>query len=48
MAGLAEHGVSTLERVPLQVGENSDNHDYLTTKRDRMGHTLTIDEGEPR
>jgi len=48
VAGLAEHGVRTLERVPLQVGENSDNHDYLTTKRDRMGHTLTIDEGEPR
>ena len=43
VAGLAEHGVTAGERVPLQVGENPHNHGYLNTKRDLMGHQLDID-----
>jgi 3,4-dihydroxy 2-butanone 4-phosphate synthase / GTP cyclohydrolase II len=42
VAGLAEHGVTAALRVPLQVGENPHNHDYLTAKRDLMGHRLQI------
>jgi 3,4-dihydroxy 2-butanone 4-phosphate synthase / GTP cyclohydrolase II len=43
--GLAEHGVTATERVPLQVGENPHNRGYLTAKRDLMGHQLTMNEG---
>jgi 3,4-dihydroxy 2-butanone 4-phosphate synthase / GTP cyclohydrolase II len=45
VAGLAEHGISTAERVPLQVGENRHNRGYLRTKRDLMGHELEMTEG---
>ena len=27
-------------RIPIAVGENPVNADYLQTKRDRMGHLL--------
>jgi 3,4-dihydroxy 2-butanone 4-phosphate synthase/GTP cyclohydrolase II len=40
LTGLAEHGLTAAERVPLQVGENPYNHTYLTAKRDLMGHQL--------
>jgi 3,4-dihydroxy 2-butanone 4-phosphate synthase/GTP cyclohydrolase II len=45
LAGLAEHGVIAAERVPLEVGQTPDNHGYLTTKRDLMGHQLDMIEG---
>jgi 3,4-dihydroxy 2-butanone 4-phosphate synthase / GTP cyclohydrolase II len=45
LAGLAEHGVSALERVPIQVGQNQHNRSYLDTKRDRMGHQLDSGNG---
>ncbi|WP_288995443.1 GTP cyclohydrolase II [uncultured Psychrobacter sp.] len=38
VAYLTEHGVNVVERVPLLVGVNDMNADYLATKRDRMGH----------
>ena len=37
---LNEHGVEVIERVPLVVGVNDMNTEYLATKRDRMGHLL--------
>lgn len=37
---LQEHGVDVVERIPLVVGENATNANYLHTKRDRMGHLL--------
>ena len=40
VVGLAEHGLTAAERVPLQVGENQHNRSYLNTKRDLMGHQL--------
>ncbi len=40
VAYLTEHGVKVVERVPLVVGVNDMNADYLATKRDRMGHML--------
>ena len=38
VAYLSENGVNVVERVPLVVGVNDSNADYLATKRDRMGH----------
>lgn len=37
---LESYGVRITERVPLFVGLTEQNTDYLTTKRDRMGHLL--------
>ena len=40
VAYLTEHGINVVERVPLVVGVNDINAEYLATKRDRMGHLL--------
>ena len=40
VAYLTKHGVNVSERVPLVVGVNDINAEYLATKRDRMGHLL--------
>ncbi len=41
--GLRRHGVVVTERVPLQVAATPENLGYLQTKRDRLGHLLTIE-----
>ncbi|MBH0095138.1 GTP cyclohydrolase II [Psychrobacter sp. NZS113] len=43
IAYLTEHGIDVVERVPLLVGVNDMNAEYLATKRDRMGHLLDKD-----
>ena len=43
IAYLTEHGINVVERVPLLVGVNDMNAEYLATKRDRMGHLLDKD-----
>ncbi|HSP85664.1 MAG TPA: GTP cyclohydrolase II [Psychrobacter sp.] len=43
VAYLNEHGIDVVERVPLVVGVNDMNAEYLATKRDRMGHLLDTD-----
>ncbi|MGH3344766.1 MAG: bifunctional 3,4-dihydroxy-2-butanone-4-phosphate synthase/GTP cyclohydrolase II [Carbonactinosporaceae bacterium] len=40
LAGLEEHGLSVLGRVPLPVAATPHNLRYLRTKRDRLGHEL--------
>ena len=46
VSGLLEHGISVVERIPLQTQPNPENLRYLTTKRDRLGHLLEgLDEG---
>jgi len=37
------YGLEVSERVQLQVGANEDNIAYLTTKRDKMGHMLSVE-----
>ena len=37
-------GIDVAEQVPLIVGVGPNNHQYLTTKRDRMGHIIGEDE----
>ena len=43
VAYLTEHGIDVIERVPMLVGVNDMNAEYLATKRDRMGHLLDKD-----
>lgn len=41
-------GIGVTERVPLQVGRNPHNEDYLDTKRAKLGHWLdTHQDDEP-
>ncbi|WJL95033.1 GTP cyclohydrolase II [Microbacterium sp. ET2] len=44
VAQLRGFGLEIVEQVPLLVGVGPNNHQYLATKRDRMGHI--IDEGD--
>ncbi len=37
---LREFGLDIVEQVPLLVGVGPNNHQYLATKRDRMGHLI--------
>jgi 3,4-dihydroxy 2-butanone 4-phosphate synthase / GTP cyclohydrolase II len=39
-AGLIGYGLEIVESVPIEMPSNPHNEHYLTTKRDKMGHTL--------
>ncbi|MEZ3159376.1 GTP cyclohydrolase II [Microbacterium sp. BWT-B31] len=41
---LRDLGLDIVEQVPLLVGVGPNNHQYLATKRDRMGHLIDEDE----
>lgn len=41
-AGLEGYGLRIVDRLPLVVGETTQNRDYLRTKAERMGHTLPV------
>jgi 3,4-dihydroxy 2-butanone 4-phosphate synthase/GTP cyclohydrolase II len=41
--GLDGYGLEVTERVQLQVEPHEDNITYLTTKRDKLGHMLNMD-----
>ena len=38
--GLAGYGLEIVERVAIEIPPNEVNHQYLETKRDRMGHLI--------
>ena len=40
MHGLSGYGLELIDQVPLQASPNSNNINYLRTKRDKLGHTL--------
>jgi 3,4-dihydroxy 2-butanone 4-phosphate synthase/GTP cyclohydrolase II len=42
-AGLIGYGLEIVEVVPIEIQSNEHNKLYLTTKRDKMGHTIRID-----
>ncbi|MBQ9918713.1 MAG: bifunctional 3,4-dihydroxy-2-butanone-4-phosphate synthase/GTP cyclohydrolase II [Microbacterium sp.] len=44
VAQLRSFGLDVVEQVPLLVGVGPNNHQYLETKRDRMGHVIDEDE----
>jgi 3,4-dihydroxy 2-butanone 4-phosphate synthase/GTP cyclohydrolase II len=39
-AGLIGYGLEIVENVPIEIAPNQHNEKYLTTKRDKMGHTI--------
>ena len=39
--GLDGYGLSVIEQVPIEVSPNPHNQNYLTTKREKLGHTLS-------
>ncbi|MDZ8170983.1 GTP cyclohydrolase II [Microbacterium xanthum] len=41
---LRDFGLDIVEQVPLLVGVGPNNHQYLETKRDRMGHIIAEDD----
>ncbi len=43
--GLMGYGLEIVETVPIEVGCNTHNESYLQTKKDKMGHTLKMDQG---
>lgn len=41
--GLIGYGLEIVENVPIEISSNPHNHNYLKTKKDKMGHTLRLD-----
>jgi 3,4-dihydroxy 2-butanone 4-phosphate synthase/GTP cyclohydrolase II len=42
VVGLEAYGLEIIERLPIEVGANPSNLPYLATKRDKMGHQLSL------
>lgn len=40
--GLAGYGLTVVETIPLQVPSSKENANYLATKRDKLGHYLSL------
>ncbi|MFQ6674906.1 MAG: GTP cyclohydrolase II [Fidelibacterota bacterium] len=47
LSGFDGSPIGIVERIPIEVHPNDENHDYLRTKRDRLGHFLDL-ESSPR
>jgi 3,4-dihydroxy 2-butanone 4-phosphate synthase/GTP cyclohydrolase II len=43
--GLGGYGLEVVGRVPLEIAPGEHNATYLATKRDRMGHELSLGDG---
>ena len=41
VAALEKAGLNVAERIPLQVGKNAHNENYLETKMGKLGHMMT-------
>ncbi|HKX17623.1 MAG TPA: bifunctional 3,4-dihydroxy-2-butanone-4-phosphate synthase/GTP cyclohydrolase II [bacterium] len=41
--GLEGYGIEVVERVPIEVPPNPENYRYLSTKRHKLGHLLSIE-----
>ena len=42
--GLVGYGLEIVENIPLEIKSNKHNKLYLETKRDKMGHTLKVND----
>jgi 3,4-dihydroxy 2-butanone 4-phosphate synthase/GTP cyclohydrolase II len=40
------YGLEVVERIPIEIPPRATNRGYLTTKRNKLGHLLTVIEGE--
>src|SRR6478736_2640129 len=38
--GLVGYGLEIVDTVPIEIAPNKHNQSYLTTKRDKLGHTI--------
>ena len=47
IVGLEGYGLEVVERVPIEMPATRRNRAYLTTKRDKLGHLLTLDVPAP-
>ena len=47
IVGLEGYGLTVLERVPIEMPANPRNRAYLVTKRDKLGHLLTLASPRP-
>jgi 3,4-dihydroxy 2-butanone 4-phosphate synthase/GTP cyclohydrolase II len=41
--GLEGYGLTIIERLPLETEPNPLNYKYLKTKKEKLGHDLSID-----
>ena len=41
--GLEGHGLSVVERVPIQMERNESNTNYLNTKKAKLGHMFEFE-----
>jgi 3,4-dihydroxy 2-butanone 4-phosphate synthase/GTP cyclohydrolase II len=41
LTGLDGYGLKVVEQIPIEVEPKPENVDYLATKRDKLGHTIT-------
>jgi 3,4-dihydroxy 2-butanone 4-phosphate synthase/GTP cyclohydrolase II len=39
-AGMLGYGLEVVDTIPIEIAPNEFNEKYLTTKRDKMGHTI--------
>jgi 3,4-dihydroxy 2-butanone 4-phosphate synthase/GTP cyclohydrolase II len=47
-ASVSLYGFEVVERIPIEVPPRATNRGYLATKRTKLGHLLTVVEGEKR
>jgi 3,4-dihydroxy 2-butanone 4-phosphate synthase / GTP cyclohydrolase II len=45
-AGVSLYGFEVVERIPIEVAARTSNRGYLDTKRTKLGHLLTVVDGE--
>ena len=41
-AGLVGYGLEIISVVPIEIASNKHNQAYLETKRDKLGHTISL------
>lgn len=46
--GLEGYDLTIVEQVPIEVASNPHNESYLNTKKEKLGHTLSLKKGETR
>ena len=43
ITALTEYGIEVVERVPIEVKTEAENENYLLTKKEKMGHLLSLE-----
>lgn len=44
VVGLHGYGLDIVKRVPIEIPSNPENKNYLSTKRDKLGHLILVNE----